>query len=400
LTSVGSVRQSSSKDSFGVFRVLEDDSMGQNGYSYRRRSIRRPYLALLGAISLVVAGCTTGQEPSAPAGQSAGASAAEPSQAAEPVSVRFRLAWTIGGEDAPWVMGIEKGFFADEGLDVEFQEGSGSGESVQLAGAGTVDIANADTPPVMLGIEQGVPVKMVFNQTPTSGFILQWVKGRTPDLVSPADLEGLTIVVHQGSGEAAMLPFLLESNGLSEEDVTIVQAPPPTGAYVALVQEQADVRLGLWTSITEIEELDPSLAFDHLLLNDFGIDMQAHGLIVNLDFLAENPEAVAAFVRAAQRSWQYVLESEEHEAEALAITEELYPEAVSGDALAIQLRGTLENLRSGANTNMPVGWMDQTNWEETQELVQVLFPEESEPLPIDEYYTNEFISEDFPFPAS
>lgn len=360
---------------------------------------RKSPAVLMVAIVLVVAGCGSAAQSATqdPTGPSAEGTPQETPDG-EPVSVVFRLDWTIGGEHTPYVLGIEKGFFRDEGLDVELQEGTGSAETVQIVGAGSVDFGNADTPPVVLGIQQGIPVKMVANFSPTSSFILQWVEGRT-DLESLADLRGLTIGVHQGSTEASILPYLLETNGLSEDDVTIVQGPPPTSMYVALVQDRIDVRMGLASSIPEIQQLDPSLDFGALFLADHGIELQAHGIIVNETFLEEQPDVVGAFVRAAQRSWQYVLESEAHQQEAIQITLDQFP-AGADEALDIGLADHLDTLRGAAPSGQPLGWMDAERWEQSQELIQVLFPEEAESeLSVSEYYTTEFLSEDIGAPS-
>ena len=45
---------------------------------------------------------------------------------------QFRLNWTLYGEHAPFFVARDKGFYAEEGLDVEIQEGSGSGTVAQL----------------------------------------------------------------------------------------------------------------------------------------------------------------------------------------------------------------------------------------------------------------------------
>ena len=49
----------------------------------------------------------------------------------------FRLNWTLYGEHAPFFVALDKGFYKEEGLDVEILEGSGSTTVAQL-------VANAD----------------------------------------------------------------------------------------------------------------------------------------------------------------------------------------------------------------------------------------------------------------
>ena len=51
----------------------------------------------------------------------------------------FRLNWTLYGEHAPFFVALDKGFYKEEGLDVEILEGSGSTTVAQL-------VANTDQP--------------------------------------------------------------------------------------------------------------------------------------------------------------------------------------------------------------------------------------------------------------
>eukprot|EP01031_Cornospumella_fuschlensis_P045508 gene45508-55698_t len=37
------------------------------------------------------------------------------------------LNWYVYGEHAPFVLGVQKGYYKDEGIDLEIQEGRGSG---------------------------------------------------------------------------------------------------------------------------------------------------------------------------------------------------------------------------------------------------------------------------------
>ena len=60
-------------------------------------------------------------------------------QAPELEKFPFRLNWTLYGEHAPFFVARDKGFYAQEGLDVEIQEGSGSTTVAQL-------VANATSP--------------------------------------------------------------------------------------------------------------------------------------------------------------------------------------------------------------------------------------------------------------
>ena len=74
-----------------------------------------------------------------------------------PIPLEFRLNWTLYGEHAPFFLGVDKGFYLDEGLDVSIVEGSGSSTTVKLIGNGTNNIGYADSATMMRGVTAGVP---------------------------------------------------------------------------------------------------------------------------------------------------------------------------------------------------------------------------------------------------
>ena len=45
---------------------------------------------------------------------------------ADDTQIRFQLDWRFEGPSAPFLMAAEKGYFAEEGLDVQIDSGSGS----------------------------------------------------------------------------------------------------------------------------------------------------------------------------------------------------------------------------------------------------------------------------------
>src|SRR3954466_2691057 len=59
-------------------------------------------------------------------------------QAQQRDKVVLMLNWYNYGEHAPFYLGLDKGFYRDEGIDLEIQEGRGSGATVQAVAAGSV----------------------------------------------------------------------------------------------------------------------------------------------------------------------------------------------------------------------------------------------------------------------
>ena len=59
------------------------------------------------------------------------------------------LNWYVYSEHAPFFLGVERGYFAQEGIDLDIQEGRGSGVTVQAVAAGTATFGYADIPTIV-----------------------------------------------------------------------------------------------------------------------------------------------------------------------------------------------------------------------------------------------------------
>ena len=57
--------------------------------------------------------------------------------------VTARLAFIPGGIDAPFFVALGKGYFAEEGLDVNIMDGNGSTGTIQAIANGSVEFGNA-----------------------------------------------------------------------------------------------------------------------------------------------------------------------------------------------------------------------------------------------------------------
>jgi NitT/TauT family transport system substrate-binding protein len=58
----------------------------------------------------------------------------------EVVSVKFVLDWAIQGPQAPFIVALEKGYFAQEGLAVIMDRGYGSADAVSKVASGAYQI--------------------------------------------------------------------------------------------------------------------------------------------------------------------------------------------------------------------------------------------------------------------
>ncbi len=73
--------------------------------------------------------------------------------------VVLMLNWYLYSEHAPFFLGKERGYYEQEGIDLDIQEGRGSGVTVQAVAANTATFGYVDVPTMIKAAAKGAPVK-------------------------------------------------------------------------------------------------------------------------------------------------------------------------------------------------------------------------------------------------
>lgn len=305
------------------------------------------------------------------------------------IPVDFRLNWTLYGEHAPFFVGVDKGFYEEEGLDVNVMEGSGSSTTVKLIGNGTNIIGYADSGTAMQGITRGVPIKAVavLLQTSPMSFIFKADKPiKTMD-----DLKGKSIAITAGDASLAQLNALLNKHGLTEDDINLVVVANPAGKETAILEDQADTFMGYYIDQPMRMEKNTGVDLDWTTTQDIGgVTTVSSAVIVSDRTMDEQPELVEKFVRATQRAVQYSLDNPEEAAEIFAAHAADF--GFDKELSLAEIKGAQELLWTDHSKGHPVGWSAIEDWQASQDLLQEysgLKPEED----LNVYFTNDFLSE-------
>lgn len=192
------------------------------------------------------------------------------------------------------------GYFAEEGIEVDFQALDGGGAVVTQLLAGNGDIANIPVGPVVEAIEQGqTHLRAVWNYV--YGSIFYIAVPADSDIETAADLEGRKVGVSALSGgEVPVVRGIIQSAGLSsEEDVELVAIGEGTALTVRALEEgQVDAYGGSVNDIVALQAQDLDLRY---ILPDELLELPASGIVVTQEFIDENRDLVAGFLRAATK---------------------------------------------------------------------------------------------------
>lgn len=303
----------------------------------------------------------------------------------------FRLNWTLYGEHAGFFVALEKGFYKEEGLDVEIQEGSGSGTVIGLVANNQSPVAYADSATMMQRVVAGMPVKAVavmLQQSPMA-FIY---RADAPRPTKISEVKGSRIAITQGDASLAIFTAFLGKEGMKLEDVNLVVTANAQAKEQAVLNKQADALLGYFMDQGPRMQLQTGVKMGWTRLYDLnGTTTLSSAIIVNNEWVkdSKNQDLLRRFLRATQRGWQYTYE---HRDEAAKIFVKYAP-AFTEEIARLEIDGTMTILHSKRTEGKPLGYSDAADWKETQDLL-VNYAGMKDPKPdVTVYFTNEFLSE-------
>jgi NitT/TauT family transport system substrate-binding protein len=221
------------------------------------------------------------------------------SSASAQTSVKFTLDFKFEGPSAPFLVGLDKGYYKAEGLDVTIDTAAGSLEPINRVASGTYDMGFGDINSLIKFRDQNpaTPIKavfMVYNRPPFS-----IVTRKSRGIVKPKDLEGKKLGAPAADGAYAQWPIFVKANGIDASKVTVENVGFPVREPM-LAAGQVDAITGFSFS-SYINLKDRGVPVDDivvLLMADYGVNLYGNAIIVSPKFAAEKPEAVKAFLRA------------------------------------------------------------------------------------------------------
>jgi NitT/TauT family transport system substrate-binding protein len=236
------------------------------------------------------------------AGLGAAAALGAPAIAQAPVRVRIMMDWAWQGPHAFALCALYKGYFREEGVDVQLERGFGSGRvPVELAG-GAYQMGVADINPAIRFVAERpqtgiLGVGMLFHASP-----LACVVRADGPIRTPKDLEGRTLAAPEVDAGRQLFPAFARANGIDVARVTF-QTVSGELREPMLVQRRVDGITGfLTTSVPALTALglgpEAQRTFRY---RDHGTPFYSNAVLTTRAFAQANPAAVKGVVRAMFR---------------------------------------------------------------------------------------------------
>lgn len=293
-------------------------------------------------------------------------------------NIRLPMGYIPNVQYAPFYVAVEKGYFAEEGLQIEFDY-SFETDGVALVGAGELPFAVVSGEQVLLARAQGIPVQYVFAWW--QDFPVAAVTAADSGIETPADLRGQRIGLPGLFGASYIgLRALLNAGGLTEADVTLDAIGFNQVEAFASGQEPVVV-VYINNEPLQLEAL--GYAVNVIAVRD-AVRLPANGIIANETVVREQPELVRAFNRALQRG----LEDTLNDPDAAYEICKLYVENLASADQVVQ-RAVLESSLDLWRAER-LGESDSQAWENLQALLLEMGLLTA-PLDLNAAYSNEYL---------
>jgi NitT/TauT family transport system substrate-binding protein len=252
--------------------------------------------------------------------------------------VKFALDWRFEGPSAAYLFAIDKGFYKAEGLDVNIDPGTGSVESINRLASGTHDMAFGDINSLIKFRDnpENAKVKavaMIYN-TPAFSIVSTKAKG----IAKPKDLEGRILGAPAPDGAFAQWPIFVKANGIDASKVKIENVGFPVREPM-LAKGDVDAITGF--SFSSFMNLKANGVKGEdivvMLMRDFGVDLYGNVLMASPKMLADNPKAVAGFVRATLKGWQETIKDPASAVKSVIARNQIANEAVELERLKMAI---------------------------------------------------------------
>lgn len=301
---------------------------------------------------------------------------------AQTQAATLRLDWTPSGYHAPYFLALAKGYYKEQGIDLQIFDGKGSLSTLTAIseGADTIGIASLAT--MSLGVSQGRQLIAIGGMIETMPDGIISLKGS--GITKPKDVEGKTWGYNPDDYSTKLFPAFAAAAGIDESRVKKVQLSHAV-VHTSLLTGKIDFMIG-WEftdalRVARQKPIEPPIRYA-----DYGVNMLGGGIFVHKKTAAEKGPLLKGFLAATAKGFDEALKNPEPAVEALAAARP----GADKELLLEQLKRTPAYLHTKSTAGKPFGYMAAEDWETTLKFMKQAFEFKTD-VKASEVYTNEFV---------
>jgi NitT/TauT family transport system substrate-binding protein len=299
-------------------------------------------------------------------------------------SVTLAMGFVPNVQFAPFYVAVDRGYFADEGIELEFDYGWET-DLLKLVASNELQFAIGSGDQVILARSQELPVVYVMNWYRRFPVCVVSLAGT--GIHSPAELVGRRVGTPALYGASYIgWRALIDAVGLDEASIELVSIGYEQAA--ALTEGQVDAAL-CYAMNEPVEMMLGGQEVNIIYVADYA-NLVSNGLFTNEETIKDNPELVQGMVRASLRGLAYTID---HPDEAYDISVR-HISGATGDAgsEAVNRAVLAESIEFWRADAGQLGRVDEAQWRAAQSIMYQmgLVGEEGD---VADMFTNRFIVE-------
>jgi ABC-type nitrate/sulfonate/bicarbonate transport system substrate-binding protein len=273
----------------------------------------------------------------------------------------------------------EKGFFHEQGLEVEIQHAA-SGGSIAFLAAGNVDVTTADAASLLKkvsGVDLPVVAIALFGQRGQQAFVALAESG----MQTPKDWEGKTFG-YKSSPPPEYLA-VLAANGVDADSVDSVRV-----GFNPRILTDGEVDILAVFKSNEPDTIRKKLGYEVVVWDpaDYGVPVIGLTYVTRSELIEEDPDLLERFLKATMKGLQYAFDNR---GEAVDIVLR-FAQNADREHQVFMLETEIADATSPLTDEHGLGWMTAGQWRALYDHLEA-FEALPEPFDVETVYTDRFL---------
>jgi len=249
--------------------------------------------------------------------------------------VKLVLNWTYQGPQAWFFLAQDRGYFDAAGIDLQIDQGKGSGAAVGQVAGGAYDMGFGDINALIRLAAQKpgeAPISFyqIYNLPP---FTIAVLSGS--DIKTAKDLEGRKLGGAVNDGALKLFSAFAEIAKIDTSKIEILNFQSSLREQM-LKSKQVEGAFGFVNTIrfsAKLTGMDPDKDIRFIKYSDYGMDLYSNGMIASKALAKEKPEIVRGFAAALNKGIADVIADKDAGIDAVAKREPLINKVIEKERL-------------------------------------------------------------------
>jgi NitT/TauT family transport system substrate-binding protein len=222
-------------------------------------------------------------------------------RAQSPDKVRLQIKWVPQAQFAGYFVALDKGYYADENLDVTILPGGPDIIPEQQVTNGQADFGVDWVASFLAFRDKGLPIIDIAQVYQSSGLML--ISRKSANINSAEDLKGKNVGVWYGGNEFEFLALMDKLQYDPDKDLNVIKQGFTMDPFLAGQMDAASAMTYNEFQVVLESGVSPG-DLNVIRYNDEGVGMLEDNLFTTQDTVANKPDLVQRFVRASLKGWQ------------------------------------------------------------------------------------------------